>query len=222
MARALAVVAIVLIALCLMGADKWPETGRTRVELPEDLGLTTCPAGDGPPFEHVRVVVTHGDDEPMAGLPSSLFSLEVGGNVTATPVDEETDENGVIRFSMVGNESFVRLGDDWLHVKCTFGGGPTNKADSLHVNSFDLNADGCVDDKDVDVFQSLYLTDDPRADFNWDGIVNMSDASVLADHNDNHCEKKEEELDPTKLPAPDKIIKADPPVRKTPIADDED
>lgn len=200
MVRGLPLVMIVLIISGLSGAEDWPtpDPDGSRVELTYPALMTTCPAGDGPAFEHVQVFAVAKDGAPIEGLPSSRFSLTVDGNVTVTPVEEATDEKGRIRFTMTGGESIVRVGADWLHVECAIAGVALNDVDSLHVNSFDLNADGCVDRYDVSVFQSLYLEKDLRADYYRDGVVDMRDFSVLVDH-DGHCapEEEEEEPDPT-------------------------
>ena len=57
MARALVVILMGLIALCLMGADRTgiPYPDHSYVELPETHGMTTCPEGDGPTFEYIHV-----------------------------------------------------------------------------------------------------------------------------------------------------------------------
>jgi hypothetical protein len=224
MARVLALMLVVLTIPCLLGAQDRPAPcpNRSHVDLTYPALMTTCPAGDGPAYEYVQVFAMTKDGDPIEGLPSSEFSFAVDGDVTVSPVDEATNENGFIRFTMTGNESIVRLGADWLHVECTIADVPLNDADSLHVNSFDLDGDGCVDEKDVSIFQSLYLQNDLRADYYRDGIVNMKDLSFLVDH-DGHCvPEEEEELEPTGQTSSGEATEAEPPAVPEPPGDDGD
>jgi hypothetical protein len=197
MTRALALLPIILMIPCLLGAEDWPAAcpDRSYVELSYPALMTTCPAGDGPAFEDVVVFAVTPDGDPIVGLPSSQFAFTIDGNVTVTPVEEATNDKGRIRFTLTSGDSIVRVGADWLHVECAIAGVALNDADSLHVNSFDLNADGCVDKQDVAVFQSLYLQKDLRADYYRDGVIDMRDFSVLVDH-DGHCAPKDEEVEP--------------------------
>jgi hypothetical protein len=194
MARALAVALVLLMIPCLLGAEDGPAPcpDRSHVEVTYPALMTTCPAGDGPPFEHIQVFAVTVDGDPIVGLPAARFSFTIDGPATAAPVEEATNEKGRIRFTLTSDESIVRLGADWLQVGCAIAGVPLNDADSLHVNSFDLNGDGCVDKQDVAIFQSLYLEEDLRADYYRDGTIDMRDFSVLVDH-DGHCVPEEEE-----------------------------
>jgi hypothetical protein len=198
MARALTLVFIVLMIPCLLGAEDLPAPcpDRSHVEVTYPALMTTCPAGDGPAFEHIQVFAVTNDGDPIAGLPAAQFSFTIDGPVIATPAEEATNEKGRIRFTLTSDESIVRVGADWLHVECAIADVPLNDADSLHVNSYDLTADGCVDKEDVSFFQSLYLQEDLRADYYRDGTVDMRDLSVLVDH-DGHCVPEEEETDQT-------------------------
>ena len=94
MTRVLAVGAILLIALSVTGADTTPvpDSVQSRVELPGIPVMTTCPAGDGPPLQHITVYAKRADGSPIAGIASPDFHFDVDGNVTITAVDEETDE----------------------------------------------------------------------------------------------------------------------------------
>ncbi len=57
------------------------------------------------------------------------------------------------------------------------------------INQYDLNEDGVVDEKDLELFKTVYgktvdinnpLT--VKADFNGDGFVNMSDFGLFIEH----------------------------------------
>jgi hypothetical protein len=227
MARALTSVLIILIIPCLVGAGNWPIPcpDQSHIELTYPALMTTCPAGDGPAFEHVQVFAVTKDGDPIEGLPSSQFFFTIDGNVTVTPVEQATDENGRIRFTMTSDESLVRLDPDWMHIECRIATVALNDVDSLQVNTLDLNTDGCISDEDATVFRSLYLSEDPRADFSRDGAVDMKDASVLTRHI-GHCapddEEETEESDPAQQPVPDQTITPPTTARKVPAADDED
>lgn len=224
MARALTLVVIILVIPCVLGAEDRPAPcpNLSHVELTYPALMTTCPAGDGPAFEHIEVFAMTPGGDPIEGIPSSQFSFKIDGDVSVAPAEEATDEKGRIRFTLTADKSIVRVGPDWLHVECTIADVPLNDADSLHVNSFDLNEDGCVDKRDVSVFQSLYLQEDLRADYYRDGVVDMRDLSVLVDH-DGHCAPKEEgELEPGGESVPGDTVEVEPPVAQEPARDEGD
>jgi hypothetical protein len=223
MVRVLTLVLIVLTIPCLLEAQDRPTPcpNRSHVDLTYPHLMTTCPAGDGPAYQYVQAFAITKDGDPIEGLPSSEFSFAVDGDVTVTPVEEATNENGLVHFTLRGNESIVRLDPDWLHVECTIADVRLNDADSLHVNSFDLNGDGRVDKDDVAIFQSLYLENDLRADYYRDGVVDMKDLSFLVDH-DGHCVPEEQEVEPTGEAGPGDAVEAVPRAAGKPAGDHED
>ncbi|MCB0354011.1 MAG: hypothetical protein KDD64_10815 [Bdellovibrionales bacterium] len=52
----------------------------------------------------------------------------------------------------------------------------------------DLNGDGVLDQKDADLFQQLYLAQDPSADYNGDGVVNGLDVGAYLNDFSAGCE----------------------------------
>jgi C1A family cysteine protease len=151
-------------------------------------GITTCPAGDGPAYQFVKVTVMDGTGTPIQGIASSQVSLSVtpaGGALyygsptcTATAFDVETDANGEIRFELVGDTSIS--GD--LNVTATVSGVALNDMDVLGARSYDIRVDGTVDLPDFLDFATDYNTAAARSDFDWSGMADVTDFILFAGH----------------------------------------
>jgi hypothetical protein len=151
-------------------------------------GLTTCPDGDGPAYQYVKVSVRDGANNPIQGIASTQIALAItpaGGttyhgtiSVSASPVETETDAQGEIRFELVGDTSIS--GD--VNIEATVAGIPINDMDVLPVITFDLRMDGLVDLLDFSMFADDFTTTAARSDFNWDGFVDLIDFSMFASH----------------------------------------
>jgi hypothetical protein len=186
MSRTLAGVLVGLMVLALAGVATAgiPDPDASTVVLGPDGGMATCPAGDGPDYEYITVTAKRADLTPIAGIPyGSFFFTVTGGDVTITHVGEETDSNGEIEFTMVGDETIVALPPDpELDVECQIYTVVLNVSDSIPVNSFDIDENGTVGLSDFGIFASIYLTSDPRGDFDFNGTVGLSDFGQFAAH----------------------------------------
>ncbi len=151
-------------------------------------GLTTCPSGDGPAYQYVKVTVRDGSGNPIAGITSDQFTVNVTPaagaeyfgtfSCTATPVDAQTNSNGEIRFELVGDTSI--RGD--INIQVDVSGTSLNDLDVLPSVSIDIEIDGTVDLTDFIQFSQDYGTSHSRSDFSWDGTVGISDFITFADH----------------------------------------
>jgi len=151
-------------------------------------GMTTCPSGDGPAYEYVKVTVRDGSDAPVQGISAGQFSFSITpaagatyyGTLSATfsAIDAETDANGEIRFDLVGDTSVT--GD--INVEVTVSGIALNDVDVLSTRTFDLFLDGIIDLIDFSRFAEDYSTTAARSDFDWSGYVDLVDFSRFAVH----------------------------------------
>jgi hypothetical protein len=156
-----------------------PDPDLSTVVLGPAAGMATCPAGDGPAFEYLTVTAKRVDDSPIAGIPyTSIFFTATGGDVSILHVGEETDGNGEIAFTVVGNETII--GD--ITVEAQIYTVALNDSDTLSCNSFDINEDGTVGVQDATLFVADYGTTAQRSDFNWDGTVGVQDATLFVAH----------------------------------------
>jgi hypothetical protein len=151
-------------------------------------GLTTCPIGDGPPYEYVKVTVRDQAGSPMEGIASGEITFTVspaGGTAyygsfscTTSPIDSQTDANGEIRFDLTGDTSIS--GD--IEIAVTVSGTVVNDTDILPAISYDVRVDGVVDLPDFIDFAEDYNTTASRSDFDWDGTVALPDFIEFAGH----------------------------------------
>lgn len=156
-----------------------PDPDLSFVTLGPDLGMATCPSGDGPPFQYVTVTAKRDNGTPISGIPySSFFFTVTGGNVTITNVDPETNALGEIRFEVVGDQAIV--GTITIHVQIYTV--VLNDIDYLDCNSFDIDLNGIVNLVDFALFASDYGSTAQRSDFDWNGIVNLVDFALFAAH----------------------------------------
>jgi hypothetical protein len=188
MLRILAGVLVGLMVLVATASAGIPDPDLSWVDVGPDLGMTSCPDGDGPVFEYITVTAHRTDDTPIEGIPSTSFFFTVtGGNVTITAVDAESNASGEIRFDMVADETIELLDPNYLTIECQIYTIVLNDIDYVEVNSVDLNGDGCVGLADFSQFSAVYSTTDPRADYNWDGSVGLADFSVFSQHYGHGC-----------------------------------
>lgn len=175
--------AIAVVGLLVAASSACGQVNDSWVDLGPDAGMVTCPGGDGPVYEYITVHVLDNIGIPIPGVPHGAFFFTVtGGDVTISPVDPETDSNGRIRFSMVGNETIILLAPEFLTIECQIYTVILDDIDYLEVNSFDIAPSGCVDLPDFGMFSSAYLTAAPWADFDWDGTVGLVDFALFSAH----------------------------------------
>jgi C1A family cysteine protease len=151
-------------------------------------GMTTCPSGEGPAYEYVKVTVRDGTGSPVEGIDAGQFAFSISPVAGATfhetlsatfgPVDAQTDSNGEIRFDLTGDTSIQ--GD--INIEVTVSGTALNDIDVLETRSFDLALDGIVDLIDFSRFAVDYQTTAARSDFDWSGFVDLVDFSRFAQH----------------------------------------
>jgi hypothetical protein len=185
MSRTLAgvLVGVMVLAVAGVAAAGIPDPDNSSVELGPDLGMCSCPAGDGPAYEYITVTAKRANATPIEGIPyGSFFFVVTGGDVTITHVDDETDANGEIRFDMVADETIIKLDPDFLTVECQIYTVVLNDSDDLEVNSYDINNDGTVGLADFSAFSLDWGTTAKRSDFNWDGTVGLADFSQFSTH----------------------------------------
>lgn len=181
MARTLvgALAGLLVLVAATMASAGIPDPDLSTVELGPALGMATCPAGDGPSFEHIKVTAKRTDTTPIEGIPySSFFFTVTGGDVTITHVGTETDANGEILFSMVGDETIIGNITIEVQIYTVI----LNDSDILYCNSFDMNDDGSVGLQDFVLFSAQYNGTDPSADFNFDGSVGLQDFVLFSAH----------------------------------------
>jgi hypothetical protein len=183
MLRTLAVVLVGLMVLAGTAFAGIPDPDESWVDVGPDPNMVSCPAGDGPTYEYITVHAHRADTTPIQGIPSTSFFFTVtGGNVTITAVDAETDASGVIRFTMVADETIEQLAPNELVVECMIYTIVLNDSDGVQVNTFDLNFNDCVDLADFSMFSAMYLTANPRGDYDWSGLVDLPDFGRFSAH----------------------------------------
>ncbi|MEE8573473.1 MAG: hypothetical protein V3T20_09415 [Gemmatimonadota bacterium] len=194
MSRTLAGVLVGLMVVAFAGAAAAgiPDPDNSKVylgdETGDDLGMCSCPAGDGPVYEYITVEAKRVDGTPIQGIAyGSFFFTVTGGDVTITHVDDETNSVGMIRFDMVADET-INAGphtippSDPLAIECQIYTVVLNDGGDLEVNSFDIDGNGTVGLSDFGIFSSLYLGTDRRGDFDWNGTVGLSDFGLFSAH----------------------------------------
>lgn len=185
MLRTLAVVVAGLMVLAGTAVAGIPDPDLSTVTLGPDQNMVSCPAGDGPTYEYINVNARRADNTPIEAIPSTSFFFTItGGNVTITcaSVPPETDVNGDIQFNMVADETIELLSPSELTVECMIYTIVLNDIDGLQVNTFDLNGNDCVDLADFSMFSSMYLSSDPRGDYDWSGTVDLPDFGMFSAH----------------------------------------
>jgi len=167
-----------------------PDPDKSSVDLTAEntLGMTTCPSGDGPVYQHVKVTCKSVYDDPLPGIPAGAFEFTVENTTdtlwygtlscTFTAVDNATDANGEIRFEVVGDTSIYGN----ITIEVTVMNVDINDTDTLPCITFDYNVDGSVNLIDFGIFAGDFLTTAHRSDFNWDGTVNLIDFGMFASH----------------------------------------
>lgn len=170
-------------------------------------GLTTCPVGDGPAYQYLKVTCRNANGNPLPGIKSDLFDFTVTeasgthyvGNLSCSflpvapddvksPIVIATNSQGEIFFEVVGDTTII--GNISIHVTVT--GVLLNDTENLSCKSYDINCDGIVDCLDFDLFSSDYRGESGfvwRSDFNWDGLMGLSDFSMFALHLIGPCEQ---------------------------------
>ena len=149
--------------------------------------LITCPAGDGPTYEHIKITVRDNVGDPLPGIAADEFDFTLDSvdaswygtlGCTFTPVDTQTNANGEIRFTIKGDTSIYGN----ITIRATVQTIPLNDVDTLPCKSFDYDTNGAVSLSDFTIFGGDYGTTRWRSDFTGDGAVALGDFSMFGQH----------------------------------------
>ncbi len=162
------VTALLVFAANIASADA-PDADLSSLMLGPDLGMTTCPAGDGPVSQYITVTVRTPSASPIGRIPYNCFFFCVtGGDIRITPVDLETNAQGRIRFECFGEESIaapgITLGMQIYTVVL-------NDTFDLDCKAFDLfeDSNGWLNLQDFIEFSGDYGLEVERRDYDWSG-----------------------------------------------------
>jgi hypothetical protein len=155
--------------------------------------LVTCPHSDGPAYQHVKVTVKNAGGTPIPGILASDFSFTINPTgydthwygtlqCTFTAVDQQTNANGEIRFTMKGDTSIYGN----ITIRVTVQTIPLNDIDTLPCKSPDYDTNGAVSLGDFVTFASDYSKVRWRSDFTGDGLVSLGDFVLFAGHYAHH------------------------------------
>lgn len=190
-----------------------PDTSFVTLTRENFDGLTTCPIGDGPEYHFLKVTVMDEYGVPLPGIKADDFdfdltpvgSIFVHGELSCSfiafgptlSVDAPvvTNQNGEILFAIIGDTTII--GD--IDIEVVVLDTPLNDVDTLSCKSFDIDHDGDVDCEDFDIFASDYNGESGeiwRSDFNWDGVVNLIDLVMFAEHVEGPCVQNQPPLVP--------------------------
>jgi len=159
-------------------------------------GLTTCPAGDGPAYENVKVTVKDIFGMPMAGIPSGNFIFSIAAvndtyyygtlSCTFAPIESTTDANGEINFECIGNTAItgdIQTGEPGqIEIQVEVLGILLNDLDILPCRSMDYEPDGDVDLSDFTLFATDFRSQNVRSDFDFDGDCDLVDFVMFSTH----------------------------------------
>jgi agmatine/peptidylarginine deiminase len=154
--------------------------------------LFSCPADDGPTYQHAKVTVKNAGGQPIPGIPSNDFQFTLGGtgaiwygtlSCTFTAVDTQTNANGEIRFTVKGDTSIYGN----ITIQAIVQGIPLNDIDTLACKSPDYFCDGAVILGDFVIFGQDYGRIRWRSDFTGDGGPNgLGDFVMFGQHYAHH------------------------------------
>lgn len=163
----------------------------------EEVSVLMCPDGDGMAISAARTFDARVVDATIdvfisdyAGYPIVLFPhediwIEIDGVVMPLlhrTADFHTSMDGLTEFAAARAGGGHASGQD-LYV--ILNGDPIQRPaiTNLHFNSPDLNGDLVINLIDITRFATIIHTGyDYAADFHWDGVVNMVDLVIFAQH----------------------------------------
>jgi hypothetical protein len=152
--------------------------------------LISCPAGDGPIYQYIKVSVKNAQGNPLPGIPSSAFVFTITPvdvttlwyetlSCTFTAVDPVTNMNGDIRFTIKADTSIYGN----ITIRVTVQSIQVNDADILACKTPDYNCDGIAALDDFVVFGQDYGRIMWRSDFTGDdGLVGLGDFVIFGQH----------------------------------------
>jgi hypothetical protein len=173
-----------------LGARHIPDPNLSFVELTGgNAPLVTCPAGDGPAYQYVKVTCKDSTGIPMSGIPANFFAFTIAPlgtdthwygtlNCIFTAVDPATDANGEIRFNVTSDSSIYGN----ITIQVTVMSITFNDIDILSCKSPDYDTNGVIGLGDFVVFGSDYGKTVWRSDFTGDGPVSLGDFVTFGRH----------------------------------------
>ncbi len=152
------------------GVDDCQETGGEKATVP---CAVFCPAGD---MNIVNPALQYVSGMPVADLPPDRYGMMVesrwfGGDVPTDPLG-----NGAISYAAANVGNGGGCSDGYIMACGTYVAGP------IRVMSVDLDANGKVDQADVDLMNQHMGSTDGCFDFDGNGIVDLVDVSILQQH----------------------------------------
>lgn len=180
-----ALVGLLVLSFAVGASAGIPDPDNSTVVLTDTSapGMTTCSAGDGSVYQYIKVTAKNSLANPIQGIPySSFFFTVTGYDVTFTHVDAETDANGEIRFTCIGDEGIVQVAPNYLGIDVQIYTVALTNGAQLECNSYDMNEDGTVGLADFGMFSAIYGTNATEGDYNWDGTVGLADFGMFSAH----------------------------------------
>jgi hypothetical protein len=188
-----------LLALVPAVRADWPQVdylaSYAQTRAMEPVSCLVCPGDDGTPLSScygfgghsvdatIEVYVIDTDHWPFPNYPAQdIWLVTDTGNLTTCEMylhpDDHTDVNGMTTFvdplaaGCQGEGAVILIDGIWI-----------SAALDIRFNSPDVSCDGVVNITDVILFTGdFYGTYDYRSDFHWDGVINLSDIAILAQH----------------------------------------
>jgi len=170
----------------------WYETAAT-----EPVSVFNVPNGQGNRFDAafayggatmdatITLYLVNGDGVPIAGYAAEDMWLGTTLDGLAPclygPIaDANTDANGMTQWQEPFEAGGYTDPDNELTVVIVNGDALLGSGLDVYFNSPDLSGDGFVDITDIAMFsQDFFGPYSYRSDFNWDGIINLSDISYM-------------------------------------------
>jgi hypothetical protein len=165
------------------------------------VSLLICPLGDGDLLTSARLygggttdatvtlTLLDGNTDPIPGYLATDLWLDANGIVLCTDgsdADADTDVNGITTWT--GALAAGGCSDDGSTNVWVNGSSLLQAPLSILMNSPDMNGDLIVNLTDVVLFAGFYNGAYAYcADFYWDGILNLSDIVLLAQHIGHTC-----------------------------------
>ena len=175
---------VLVLAMAAVAGAGIPSADDSYVDMTNGgKGLSTCPIGDGSPYQTITVTALRSDLSPIQGIPSGSFFFTVtgtgSGNVSIDALDAETNASGQITFEANGNGT-VLYGS--LTVTVQIYTVVINDTDTLWCNTFDYDDNGTVNPIDFVAFAGDFGGTNEASDFDWNGTVNPIDFVSFAGH----------------------------------------
>lgn len=136
----------------------------------------------------------HSDDN--SGIHISV--LDENGNLIGAA---QTGVNGEYALNVPGQASYQVVIEAFLHRRIQFRLLGSESLPDMVLAGGDLDADGCIGQRDLDLFMNLFTSQDVNlGDITGDGVIDASDFAIVAGNYQNECPSIEPT--PTSSPLP--------------------